>query len=319
MGIETKYGKTVITLGGSGVVAERLKGHNLFAFPTNYVVVDLETTGLDPSFDEIIEIAAIRVCKGEVVEEYTSLVKPEQELDEYITELTGITPQMLEAAPSVSEVLPVFLDFVKDDIVVGHNVNFDINFIYDVTMQILKKPFSNNFVDTMRISRRLYPTESHHRLQDLVSRFGLVNQSAHRALADAMQTNLCLQRMNEFATAAGFDIAKPLSCLRAKDITTSVIEFNEDSPIFGKLFVFTGTLSKFTRAEAMQAVVDRGGQCADSVKKATDFLVIGGFEYCASVKDGKSSKRKKAEKMKLDGSGIEIISENTFLDMLSFE
>ncbi len=317
--VETKGSRIIIGFGEHSQSCSRHKGSSLLSFPTDYVVVDLETTGLDPSFDEIIEVAAVRVSGDEIVGEYTSLVKPEQELDPYITELTGITPEMLETAPSLSDVLPAFLDFIKDAIVVGHNVNFDINFIYDASMRLLKSPFKNDFVDTMRISRNLFPDEKHHRLCDLIARFGIDTQVAHRAMADVLQTNACLQYMKAYAETNGLVLTGGKHVTRAKNITTDVTDFNEDSPIFGKLFVFTGTLSKFTRAEAMQAVVDRGGQCADTVKKATDFLVIGGFEYCTTLKDGKSSKRKKAEMMKLDGSGIEIISENTFIDMLSFE
>ena len=107
------------------------KGQSLIAFIDDYVAVDLETTGLDPRFDAIIEIAAVKVAGGKPVDSFATLVKPPFEVDEFITELTGITNDMLAHAPAIEAVLPSFLEFVGDGVVVGHNVNFDINFLYD--------------------------------------------------------------------------------------------------------------------------------------------------------------------------------------------
>ena len=107
------------------------KGKSLIDIPNNYVVFDIETTGLDPEFDEIIEIGAVKIKDGIKIDTFNSLIKPEYEIDEFITELTGITNEMVENAPSIDEVLPKFMDFIKDYIIIGHNVNFDINFFYD--------------------------------------------------------------------------------------------------------------------------------------------------------------------------------------------
>ena len=131
------------------------KGHSLLTFPSRYVVLDLETTGLDPQYDDIIEVAAIRIVDGAAEGSFSSLVNPGYPIDEFITDLTGITDDMLSSAPSLDFVLPALLSFVGADIVVGHNVNFDINFIYDSCSARSLAPFSNDFVDTMRISRSL--------------------------------------------------------------------------------------------------------------------------------------------------------------------
>ncbi|NLO49067.1 MAG: exonuclease, partial [Clostridiales bacterium] len=84
----------------------------------------------------------------------------------------------------------------------------------------------------------------------------------------------------------------------------------------GKICVFTGTLEKMVRKEAMQAVVDFGGTCGDNVTSKTNYLILGNFDYCKSIKDGKSRKHKKAEKLILQGQDISIISENVFYDLL---
>lgn len=96
---------------------------------SDYVVVDIEKTGLDPQWNDIIEFGALRISDGKVIDSFTSLVNPGYEIDNFIIELTGITNEMLATASDIKAVLPKFLDFVGNSIVLGHNVNFDINFI----------------------------------------------------------------------------------------------------------------------------------------------------------------------------------------------
>lgn len=309
-----------ISFGGSSEKADRIeKGESLLALPSTYTVVDLETTGLDPQWNDIIEFGAMRVVDGVVTEKYSQLVNPGYEIDEFITELTGITNEMLAEAPAVNAVLSAFLEFVGDGVVIGHNVNFDINFIYDTCISVLDKHFKNDFVDTMRLSRRLFPQESHHRLCDLIERFHVDEAVEHRALADVEQTNRCYLFMKEHMENNGITIEslRPTkNGFSAKDIQASTTDFDETSPVFEKAFVFTGTLERMTRKEAMQLVVDRGGLCGDGVNKKTNFLVLGNNDYCSTIKDGKSTKQKKAEQLKLSGCDIEIISENVFYDMI---
>ena len=140
--------------------ARKDKGKSMVALPENYTVIDIETTGLSPEWDEIIELAAIHYVKGVKTAEYLTLVHPENAVDEYITELTGITNEMLADAPTINECIGTFANFVGNSILVGYNVNFDINFIYDNMVQCLGKPLSNDFVDVMRIARKELQTLS---------------------------------------------------------------------------------------------------------------------------------------------------------------
>lgn len=301
------------------------KGKSMLDLLDSYTVIDLETTGLDPLYDSIIELAAIHVENGRIVEQFSSLVNPGYEIDDFITELTGITNEMLASAPSIDSILPSFLDFVGAGTILGHNVNFDVNFLYTACERQLSKPFCNDFIDTMRFSRRLFPAERHHRLIDLVQRFGLGDTEEHRALSDALQTHECYCYMKSYMEQHGIDLVDILpvkqshrgSYLRSKDIVANddaVID--ESSPFYQRVFVFTGTLEKMVRKDAMQLVVNRGGICGDSVNKKTNYLVLGNNDYCTTIKDGKSSKQKKAEELQLKGSDIEIISENVFYSML---
>ena len=290
----------MISFGGPLEKTDRAeKGKSLLILPTTYTVVDLETTGLDPQWNEIIEFGAMRVENGTVLDRYSALVNPGYEIDDFITELTGITNEMLASAPIVADVLPKFLNFVGDSVVVGHNVNFDINFIYDTCASVLKKSFSNDFVDTMR--------------------FNIGDAVEHRALADVEQTNRCYLYMKQYMEENAISIESLLPTkngISAKDIQATTTDFDETSSVYEKVFVFTGALERMTRKEAMQLVVDRGGLCDDGVNKKTNYLVLGNNDYCSTIKDGKSTKQKKAEQLKLAGCDIEIISENVFYDMI---
>ena len=107
------------------------KGDSLTCFVKDYVVFDIETTGLDSVHNEIIEIGAIKVVENEIVDTFQSFIKPKYRISSFITNLTGISNDMVKDALDVREVLMLFKEFVGDDILIGHNVNFDINFVYD--------------------------------------------------------------------------------------------------------------------------------------------------------------------------------------------
>lgn len=301
------------------------KGNSLLTFPDDFTIIDLETTGLDPTFDEIIEVGAIRVRNGDVTDTFSSLVKPEKEVDAFITEITGITNEMLADAPSISEIFPDFLSFVSNDIIVGHNVNFDINFVYDTNSKLYNQYFSNSFTDTLRLSRRLLPELEHHRLKDLINHFEIDIERQHRSLDDCKATLECYNKLKSLAvekydTLDNFYIENKSKCKKRLDLSqikTAVTEFDEDNPFFEKVCVFTGVLEKMKRSDAAQLVVDLGGICGNSVTKKTNYLILGNNDYCPTIRDGKSTKQKKAEELKLKGNDIEIISKNTFYDMLN--
>lgn len=320
MSVSFENGKIVISHGEENGKAKqaRHKGNSLLKTTSSYCVIDLETTGLDPAFDEIIEMAAIKVSNGVVIDTFSRLVKPENPLSDFIEELTGITNEMLKNQEPIKNVLPDFLRFVGDNLIVGHNVNFDINFIYDNSMKILSKPFQSDYLDTMRLARRVLPELPHHRLKDLVKEYHIEHDNAHRALSDCAATLEVLKRLDQDAQDRNIDLAqqKARTYWKASDLTTNNTEFDESSPVFGKTFVFTGTLAKMTRKEAMQIVVNLGGKCADNVTAKTNYLVLGCFDYSVGIKGEKSSKLLKAENMILKDKDITILSENAFYDFI---
>ena len=177
--------------------ARPYKGKSLLLALEDFTAVDIETTGLSPRYSAIIEVGAVRFRAGRPRDEVSLLIDPGFALPTAITALTGITDDMLWTAPPLIDVLPYFLDFVGGDVILGHNVNFDINFLYDKALALGLPPVSNDFIDTMRISRRLYRSQRHHRLCDVCQRLGVVQDTAHRALADCYAAADCYAIMKQ--------------------------------------------------------------------------------------------------------------------------
>lgn len=299
------------------------KGKSIIDLLDSYIIFDIETTGLDSSYDEIIEIGAIRIENNKVVSQFQSLVKPNRQVNDYITELTGITNDMLIDAPKIKEVLPQFMEFVGNEILIGHNVNFDINFIYDNLYRNNYKVLTNDFIDTMRLARKLLPELSHHRLIDIAEYFNVDYSNNHRSLRDCEITlsiyeKLKLLAIEKYGELDSFKNAfkKHTSATRAKDIVTTNTEFDIDNLFYGKYVAITGTLEKLQRKDAMQIIVNLGGYCEDNVTKKTNYLILGNNDYNPILRGKKSSKLIKAENLKLEGKDIEIISENVFYDII---
>ncbi len=173
------------------------KGKSLMVNMEDYVCLDLETTGLNPNYHEIIDIGALRVRGGKPVVRFSTLVKPDAWIPAAITNLTGISNAMVEKAPPITAVLPEFLDFLGDDVILGHNVCFDLGFLRFACRHYLGRDLPNDYIDTLRLARKLIPWEPHHRLSDLERLFCLKNECAHRALSDARLTHHCYRAMME--------------------------------------------------------------------------------------------------------------------------
>lgn len=163
----------------------------------NYVAIDIETTGLSADRDEIIEIAAVRFANGAVTDLFDSFVKPRGQVPKFIEYLTHISPADLKTAPPVKDVLKDFCSFVGDDILVGHNISFDLGFINNFLVRSGGFPLLNRFWDTAEIGRIYLPITSDHKLSTLVEHFGIKLDNAHRAYADAEATGILLNKMTE--------------------------------------------------------------------------------------------------------------------------
>lgn len=296
------------------------KGKSILDAINDYVALDVETTGLDPQWDEIIQVGCIRVRDGAIVAQHESLVNPGFEIDEYITKLTGITNEMLASAPSIEQIAPDIQNFIGDDCIVGHNVTFDINFLYDTFEKCGLTPLKNNFLCTRRLAYWVFPGWGSYKLKILVDKLQLPDGQFHNAMADTLHTYHAYEYMKKYAAENGIDIAqikrRAFTTVRAKDITASSTDFDPDNPYFGKTFVITGNLQRMDRKTAYQYIVDQGGSCGDAITKKTDYLVLGDYSQSRNVKGGKTGKLKKAEELILKGQDLQIISEDVFFGML---
>ncbi|HLS07828.1 PolC-type DNA polymerase III [Lentibacillus sp.] len=160
-----------------------------------YVVFDVETTGLSAVYDTIIELAAVKIHQGEVVDRFESFANPHQPLSQTTTDLTGITDDMVKDAPEVDDVLKDFHQWMNDSILVAHNASFDIGFLNQGFQKIGYDKIVNPVIDTLELSRFLYPELRNHRLNTMCKHLDIELTQHHRAIYDAEATGYLLWKL----------------------------------------------------------------------------------------------------------------------------
>lgn len=161
------------------------RGTQKTKYTPDYVVFDLETTGISRVYDEVVEISAVKVRGGKVVDEFSTLVNPGRHIPSGASQVNGITDQMVAYAPRFVKVLQEFLDFAEGYPLVGHNIaSFDMKFICRDAEKYYGSVPVNDYIDTLPLARKHLPNLSHHKLTDLASYYGLTTDGAHRALND---------------------------------------------------------------------------------------------------------------------------------------
>lgn len=284
---------------------------------SNYCVIDTETTGLSSYYDEIIEIGILKIVDNKIVDRYSQLIKPTYEIDSFVTYLTGITNEMVEGMPSIMDVKNEVLNFIGNDVIIGHNTSFDIRFLNEG----FEIELDNKYMDTMQFARKLYPELNHHRLSDLTSFLNLHNNE-HRALSDCISTKQLYDSMKLLMKEKNLAIEdlwyqrNSRKGIDIKEIKAENVEIDEDNFFYNRHVVFTGKLDRMLRKEAMQIIVNLGGVLDNNVTKKTNYLILGDNDYNAILRGNKSSKHLKAEKYKKEGQDIEVIDELTFYDLI---
>ena len=165
------------------------------------IVLDFETTGLSPDYgDRAIEIGAVRIDNGEVVERFQALMNPGRRIDSFIESYTGITNGMLKDAPPCKEVMHEFADFINGYNLVAHNASFDKRFL-DAELDKISRSYSGQFACSMLMSRRIYQNAPNHKLGTLVEYVNIPSDGAyHRALYDSeMTTKLWLAMLDNIS------------------------------------------------------------------------------------------------------------------------
>lgn len=173
-----------------------MAGNRLVKYVPDYVVFDLETTGISCTRDSIIEISAVKVKQKKATDTFSTLVNPQRSIPYQATKVNGITDEMVEDAPLLEEALADFLEFIGDFVLVGHNIQaFDLNFIYRDAQNLFGKEIKNDYIDTLHMARRCLPQLSHHKLTDLAAYFHISTAGAHRALNDCIMNQKCYEKM----------------------------------------------------------------------------------------------------------------------------
>ncbi|NLA32357.1 MAG: PolC-type DNA polymerase III [Mollicutes bacterium] len=194
-----------------------------------FVVFDTETTGFNAGGeDQIIEIGAVKIQNGEILEAFNELIDPKRKLPEKITEITGITDAMLKGKRSEQEVVLDFINWYGDLPLIAHNALFDLSFLESAIKKYSLKPFTNTLLDTMEMSRLISPNEARHNLSALVKRYEIDfdEDSHHRADYDATGT-----------AKVYFKMAKIFANQQVKTITDLLNNLeNHDTSKFSRTF-----------------------------------------------------------------------------------
>lgn len=171
---------------------------------TEYTVVDIETTGLSKHRHAITEIAAVKYRGGEVMGEFQTLVNPETHIPSFITKLTGIDDEMVKDAPTIQTVIPNFVEFLGDSVLVAHNATFDYGFLTVNAAEHLGSELANEKICTRKLANRLLPDLYSKRLGCLCEHFGVVNEQAHRAMGDVRATAQVFEQFLSMLAEKGF-------------------------------------------------------------------------------------------------------------------
>ncbi|WP_326150399.1 PolC-type DNA polymerase III [Bacillus velezensis] len=193
-GIKMIYGMEA-NIVDDGVPIAYNPAHRLLEEDT-YVVFDVETTGLSAVYDTIIELAAVKIRGGEIIDKFEAFANPHHPLSATTIELTGITDDMVRDAPDVVDVVRDFKEWIGDDVLVAHNASFDMGFLNVAYKRLLKTEKAKNpVIDTLELARFLYPEFKNHRLNTLCKKFDIELTQHHRAVFDAEATGYLLLKM----------------------------------------------------------------------------------------------------------------------------
>ncbi|HEV2757396.1 MAG TPA: DEDD exonuclease domain-containing protein [Actinomycetota bacterium] len=208
-----------------------------------FCVVDLETTGGSPAACGITEIGALKVRLGERQGTFQTLVRPDEMVPAFVRLLTGISDEMLVDAPPIEAVLPSFLEFVRDSVLVAHNARFDVGFLNAALTRSGYPPLANDVVDTATLARKILAGEvRNNKLETLARHLRCANQPCHRAFADVLATNEVLHQLIERAAGYGVTTLEDLLAMSASRIdgTFEKIRLADGLPAAPGVYRFLG-------------------------------------------------------------------------------
>lgn len=274
---------------------------------TEFISIDIETTGLNFDFDDVIQISAARYIDGVEVDYFDTFVKTDYVPSE-ITELTGITEEQVRNAPVLEEVMPYFVDYLGDKVLLGHNVkNFDFPFFrakgYDIAS-------GHTVYDTRYFAASRKHEAVNNQLGTLKVRFG-VDAVSHNSLNDVRITAIIFDELLKL---------EPIKKSSAKGVNIIELDDVDTTPFFeGMAFVVTGAFddSKYSRKQIEALIKQHGGKVSSSLSAKIDYF-IQGVQVSSNLTDGEHS-CKELKHMELVGQGVDVykIDGNEFSELIT--
>lgn len=364
------------------------KGQSIDKYVNDYSIVDIEMTDFSP-YAEVIELGAVKVRNNQIIDTFDILIKPSCKIPTFITDLTGITNEMVETAPVLNEVIDDFLSFVGDDVIVGYNnASFDMCILYDSILKLRKEYFCNNYEDVLSVARRSLPQMENHRLETLCIYYGFDTKGNHRALADCYLIKQCYDKLysdygnevfknisksslgpmqyssetlalKEFETIVSFllnhsfnddsiqiirfwmneheslkkefpfyklqeilaeydnlkDIQSTKMNIQALLMPVSNSNFYEEEIAFtNKHICLTGNFIYGTKLDVEKFILGQGGIIDKTIKKGTDYLIVGEAGNKNWAAENYGNKVKRAIELNNKGGHIKIIHETQAIE-----
>lgn len=290
----------------------RQKGQERPGFFDDYTMIDIETTGLSPYRDRITELGGVKVRSGQVVKTFSTLVKfpRNNRVPAFITRLNGITEeQILDQGIPAAQAIAKFRQFIGQDLIAGYNVNFDLNFVYDLGQKYGLPLLNNDYVDVLRLARVYYPHERHNRLLDCMKRAGIAEVEAHHGLADSLDTIKVYQDFQEHFTPELLQKAE--ASLKNMDLTADDSIFLRN-PMLNKKVILAGNLHMDTNQSA-KMIENLGGTVVDEVTPAINYLIMGDHDFFSKS----NPTLNQARALIKDGARIKRLSESFYLNMMA--
>ena len=281
-------------------------------FLPDYTVVDVETTGFNYRKDRIIQFGAVKVRNHQIVDTLNFLANPGIPIPDEASKVNGITNEMVEGMPGFTEHINEVLAFISSDILLSHNAPFDKGFIEYQFGETLP----NRWLDTLSYAKEYYPYSSNYKLGTLYKDLMQEEpENAHDALADCKMTAKVFEAITEYAGDNGRlihwqMIDNPvLYCyeLPKREFVSSCTA-SSDMPFYKKHVVFTGIIPGMVRRQAIQAVINQGGDYGHQLRQKTSFLVTG--------KGANEEMIKQAEMGVLPDNPIKILSAEEFKQLI---
>ncbi|HHX24604.1 MAG TPA: DNA polymerase III subunit epsilon [Thermoanaerobacterales bacterium] len=310
----------------------------------DFICIDFETANEKRA--SICAVALIYFKDNEVYETKEWLIKPPAEYDTFNpfnVQIHGITYEDVRDKPEIKEIWPEIESIISNKMIVAHNAAFDMSVLRAV-LDVYSIPYPCfNYICTHKVSVKTWDKQVNYTLKNIGNMLGYIfnHHDPHddAKIAGKILIEACklhgVESIGALAKKIGMSIGymepgyyrccsvsngnKSLGndqYVKVKDLIASTSEFDPDHPLYGKKVAFTGTLISMTRENAMQVVLNYGGQPANSVVKDTDYLVMGLQDYSKFVDGKESSKTKRAKSLINDGMLIQIIDEDEFIRMI---